>query len=152
MRHLLNLLADLVLWIFNTIKKILVIVFEKFLEINIFEKGIVINTFTAFVAVVLPVARYYIFEQYFYINNPVAHYLIGIVMIMLVTVYFPGLATMLVRIAVSLLYLADVIYLHSAHEISKAPYEITAGYYLNVAVPIIYIVLAAASGLVYRKT
>jgi hypothetical protein len=100
---------------------------------------------------VLPVARYYIFEQYFFINNPVAHYLIGIVIIMLVTVYFPGLVTMLGRIAVSLLYLADVIYLQAAHAISKAPYEITMGYYFNIAVPVMYIVLAAASGLVYRK-
>ena len=151
MKQLLNLLLDLFAWALNAVKRLLVIVFEKFLNINIFEKGIVINTLLAFAAVILPVARYYIFEQYFFINNPVAHYLIGIVLIMLATVYLPGFASMLVRIALNLMYCAGVVYLQIAHEISKAPYEITAGYYLNIAVPLIYIVLAPARGLGYRK-
>jgi hypothetical protein len=151
MKSLLNFIEDLLKWIFNAIKQLAVILFEKFLDINVFEKGIVINTATAIAAVVMPVAQYYIFEQYFLINNPIAHHMIGITAIMLVTVYFPGFISMIARVVLNLLYLAGIIYLQLAHEISKAPYEIMAGYYLNLIAPIIYIILALASGFMYRK-
>jgi len=125
---------------------------EKFLEINIFEKGVVLGTILTFVAVVAPMARYRIFDSYFTINNPIAHYLIGIALVMVVTVYFPGLISMIIRVVLNILYLIDIIYLQAAHEISKAPYEITAGYFLNIIVPAAYIVLSLGSFFIYRES
>ena len=86
MRTLLSLLLDLCAGIFYTIKRLFLKLLEIFLEINILEKGIVLSTVLAFAAVVAPMARYKIFDMYFSINNPAAHYLIGIVLIMLVTI------------------------------------------------------------------
>jgi hypothetical protein len=151
MKALINFVVDLFAWIFGLVRNAAVVLFEKFLDINIFEKGVVIATILAFAAIVMPVAQYYIFEQYFTINNPIAHYLIGITAIMLVTVYVPGFISMLARIGLNVLYLIGAIYLHLAREISKAPYEILPGYYLNIAVPVVYIVLSAVSWLAYRE-
>ena len=58
---------------------------------------------------------------------------------------------MIVRGILNALYLLDIIYLQAAHEISKAPYELTAGYYLNIIAPAVYIILALGSGLLYRE-
>jgi hypothetical protein len=152
MKALLNMIIDLFSWIFNLIKRVCVMLFEKFMEINIFEKGIVIGTILAFAAVVAPMAGYIIFDSYFTINNPIAHYMIGIAIVMLVTVYFPGFITMGARVLINLAYLTGVIYLQAAHEISKAPYDLAAGYYLNIVAPLVYVVLSLASGMLYRES
>lgn len=152
MKAIVDLIVDLFSWIFNFIKKICLAVFEKFMEINIFEKGIVILTMLAFVAVVAPMARYMIFDAYYTINNPIAHYMIGIVLVMLVTVYFPGMISMITRVIINVAYMTGVIYLGATHEISKAPYELSAGYYLNIMVPLLYIILALAVGLLSRES
>ncbi|HOD14756.1 MAG TPA: hypothetical protein PK307_08575 [Spirochaetota bacterium] len=152
MKALLDLIVDLFSWIFDFIKKICLAVFEKFMEINVFEKGTVILTILAFAAVVAPMARYMIFDAYYTINNPIAHYLIGIVLVMLVTIYFPGMISLIIRVAVNIAYLIGVIYLGAAHEISKAPYELSAGYYLNIVAPLFYIILALAGGLLSRES
>lgn len=151
MKALLNFLIDIIAILINLVKRICKMVFDKFLDVNVFEKGIVIATILAFAAVVLPMARYYMFEQYYSINNPVAHYMMGITLIMLVTVYYQGLVALLVRLVINGIYLCGIIYLGAAHEISKAPYEISAGYYLNFVAPLVYMGLAAASELVFRK-
>jgi hypothetical protein len=151
MKSLLNLIMDLFAWIFGIVKRLGFAVFEKFLEINIFEKGVVLATLVAFAAVVAPMARYMIFGGYIGINNPAAHYLIGIAIIMLVTIYFPGHITLAVRTGMNLLYLIDIIYLQSVHDISKAPYELTYGYYLNIVAPIAYIALALGSAFFNRE-
>jgi hypothetical protein len=150
MNALIDLIIDLYSRVFNFIKKIFLVVFEKFMEINLFEKGIVILTILAFAAVVAPMARYMIFDAYFSINNPIAHYMIGIVLVMLITVYFPGMISMIIRVVINIAYMIGVIYLGAAHEISKAPYELSAGYYLNIIAPLFYILLALAGGLLSR--
>ncbi|MBP7734919.1 MAG: hypothetical protein KA369_02990 [Spirochaetes bacterium] len=122
------------------------------MEINICEKAIVISTIIAFAAVVAPMARYRIFDVYFYINNPIAHYMVGIVLVMIVTVYIPGLIAMAIRVILNILYLVDVIYLQAAHEISKAPYEVTVGYYLNIIIALVYIVLSLGSFFLFRES
>lgn len=152
MRSLLQLLIDVLVWLFNTLKRILSMLLSKFLEINIFEKGIVLAAGIAFAAVVAPMATYIIFDTTFSINNPVAHYLMGIVLFMLVTIYFPGFISMIARVALNVAYLIGIIYLQSAHEISKAPYDITVGYYLNIITPLVYISLSFVSWLMYHES
>ncbi len=152
MKSLVNLITGIVAWVFNFIKELFHKLLEKFFEINIFEKGIVIATVLAFAAVVAPMARYRIFDSYFTINNPIAHYLIGIALVMLVTIYFPGLIVMIIRSILNVLYLVNVIYLQAAHEISKAPYELTAGYYLNSIIAVVYVLLSLGSYFLYGES
>jgi len=152
MKSLLNMVIGIVAWIFNFIRKLFQKLLDKFFEINLCEKGIVVGTVIAFAAVVAPMARYRIFDSYFTINNPIAHYMIGIALVMLVTVYFPGLIVMVIRVILNILYLINVIYLQAAHEISKAPYELTAGYYLNVVIPAVYVLLALGSFFLYGES
>lgn len=152
MKSIIQLVIDVFLWIINLVKQLGHKILEKFFEINPFEKGIVVGTVLAFAAVVAPMARYRIFDSYFTINNPVAHYLIGIVIVMIASVYFPGLITMIIRLILNILYLTDIIYLQAAHEISKAPYEVTFGYYLNFIVPAAYVALSLGSYFLYRES
>lgn len=152
MRTLLNMVLDGVAWVYNLVKRIFLVIFEKFLEINIFEKAIVVAVVLAFAAVVSPMAKYNIFDMFFSINNPAAHYMIGIVLVMLITIYFPGFISLGLRIAVNLSYLIYIIYLEAAHEISKAPYELSAGYYLNIICPVVYIILSLGSALMARES
>jgi hypothetical protein len=73
--------------------------------------------------------------------------MIGIVLVIFVSFAFYGRIKMGVRVILNLYYLFWVFYLHLSGNLSRAPYELKAGYYLNIAVPVIY---TAASLLCYR--
>ncbi len=152
MRYILDLIMDILAWIYGQAKTLVLAIVEKFLEINIFEKLIVVATLLAFAAVVAPVGKYVIFDAVFKINNPIAHYMIGITLVMIATVYVPGILSMIARVSLNLSYLVYIVYLHSAGEISKAPYEVASGYYFNIAAPIVYAMCAVASVLIYRDS
>ena len=145
MRSLVQIVIDAVSFTADKIKFLVAALWEKFLEINIFEKGIVIATALSFAASAMPMAKYKIFDAYFTINNPDVHYCIVITAVMLITVYFPGMMTTVARVLLNILYLADIIYLAASRSISKAPYAIAVGYYLNLVVPVVYIILAVGS-------
>ncbi len=140
-------LIDILKSLLNFFLRIVSALLDRFMELNLFEKINVINTPGAFLAIILPMADYYIFETWFMINNPLAVYMIGIVLVMFVTFAFHGKIKMGIRVALNLYYLFWVFYIHLSGTLSKAPYELKAGYYLNIAVPIIYM---AASLLCYR--
>jgi len=124
---------------------------SRFIEANIFDKLIVILTIPAFFAVVMPVGRFYIFETWSYINNPLAVYLIGIAAVMAVTLYFKGIVPLVIRLSVSVIYLIAVIYIHFAGGISKGPYELTNGYFLNIILPPVYVIFSFLSYLYYGR-
>mgnify|MGYP000903937375 FL=1 len=146
--YLLTLIKNLLLWVFNLLFQIGTSLYEKFQEITLPEKVIFLNIIGAFFAVVLPMAKFYIFESYSYTNNPLAVYLIGIAMIMFASVYFRGFYVLVIRVALNAYYLAWVIYLPMADKITKAdPHTLTVGYYLNIIVPVVYILAALVSGL-----
>ena len=60
--------------------------FDKFIDIRMPEKIIFLNSIGAFFSIILSVAKFYIFETYYFVNNPLAVYMIGIAFIMLVTI------------------------------------------------------------------
>ena len=146
-----RLIIDIILTVLEWIKKFVFMVIEKFIEQNIYEKLITISFIPAFFAVAMPVARYYIFESYFYINNPLSVYLIGIVIIMLPLALLPALWSLLLRCFINVYYLFWVIYLHYSEGITKAPYELVWNYYLNIAVPILFIIFSVSSFIIYRE-
>ena len=123
---------------------------EKFTDISLFEKIIIITFIPAFFAVILPIAKFWIFGGFYYVNNPLAVYLIGIVAVMYITHLFPGTISFAVREGLNAYYLFWVIYLQATGEIVKTSYNITFGYYFNLLVPVLFMVFSALSWLEIR--
>ena len=148
--YLIIKIKDISLFIIDLIFDLIRRIYLKFWDISFSEKVVFVNIIPAFFAIILPVARYYIFETYFYINNPLAVYLIGITLIMFVSIYFSGLIKLVVRLLLNSYYLFWVIYLPIVGDLTKAdPYEIHFGYYLNIAVPSIFIIFSSLSYLMF---
>jgi len=145
MNALIDFVINIITQIINIIRNIFEWLVNKFLETSIFEKAIVITHILAFLAVVLPVARYYIFAEYFKVNNPLAVYLIAVFFLMFITTFFPSFIKLIIREIINGYYLFWVIYVHLSQGIIKTPYELTAGYYMNIIVPIIYMILSILS-------
>jgi len=118
------------------------IAIDWFMELSLMNKIIVINTFTSFLAITLPIAKYYIFESWTGINNPIAVYLILIVAIMFGTIFFHGPLVLAGRVISNLWYLIAVIVIYATHSISHAPYVLSIGFFFNLIAPAVYIALA----------
>ncbi len=119
---------------------------EKYLKISLPEKIIILNIVPAFFAIILPVARFKIFDSYFYVNNPLAVYLLGIAILMPVSGYLKNIIKLAIRLAVNLYFLFWIIYIPLAEQLTKAkPHEIYFGYYLNIAVPAVFIIMSLIS-------
>ncbi len=116
---------------------------DWFMDLSLLNKIIVLNTFTSFFAITMPIAKYYIFESWFGINNPVSVYLILIVIIMFITIFFHGPVVLAGRLIVNLWYLGSVIVISATHSISHAPYVLSMGFIFNLVAPVIYIVVSA---------
>lgn len=86
-----DIILDLLKSAFNLLKKIADWLLGRFFDLNIFDRLLVASTAVAFFAIVLPIARYYIFDTWFIINNPLAVYMIGIVMLVFGSFYIPPL-------------------------------------------------------------
>jgi len=137
--YLLGKAKDLILYLVDLAYRLADIAIGRFRDAGFAEKLVVLNTVPAFFAIVLAVAQYYIFETWFYINNPLAVYLIAIVAGMLGSVFFEGLVKMLARVLLNAYYLVWVVYLPLAGELTKAePHTLRFGYYLNIIVPVVY--------------
>ena len=132
-------LKDLLYSIGSFCVKIIRVAVEWFTGLSLLNKIIVLNTFTAFFAIILPIAKYYIFESWIDINNPIAVYLILIVMIMFVSTFFHGQIILALRIVTNLWYLISVIVLYATNSISHAPYVLSIGFLFNLIAPVIYI-------------
>ncbi len=149
LRGIVNLVMDILGYVFDLIKRLFFWVINKFLEINMFEKLIVVLTPAAFLAVVLPVARFTIFDRYHDINNPLSVYLIGIIFLMLMTVLFPGIITVASRVGLNGIYFIWILVLFVSDGISKAhtepSFRYSTGIYINMIVPVLYIILSLLS-------
>ncbi len=135
-------LRDLLYTIGSFCAGVIKTVLDWFLALPLLNKLIIINTPIAFLGVTLPIAKYFIFESWSGINNPIAVYLIFIVIIMFGTIFVHGRAVVIVRVIINLWYLISLIYISAAHTISHAPYTLSAGYFFNLAAPVIYIILS----------
>ncbi len=145
-KKLFTMLFELVRSILDLLYRIFNRIYNKYLDISVPEKIIFLNTIGAFFAVALPVAKYYIFGTFFFINNTLAVYMLGIMIVMIATLYITGLTRLLIRALLNAYYLFWIIYLPLAGELTKAdPYRLTPGYYVNIAVPAIYIVASLFS-------
>lgn len=149
--RILNVITAVLSYLWDLARKLFSYMIDHFLGINIFEKIIIIMAVPSFFAVVAPMAKYYIFESYMTINNPLAVYLIGIVVLMIASQYLSPNSSLLARLLSNSMYEISVIYLFATHQISKAPYEVSYGFYLNIMVPIAYIILSLMSFIMGKK-
>ncbi|MFH0976879.1 MAG: hypothetical protein V1874_13945 [Spirochaetota bacterium] len=125
---------------------------QKFLDASISEKIIYLNIIPAFFAIILPVARFHIFGNNFEVNNPLAIHLIVIIIIMFASSYLHELKRLLVRSLLNAYYLFWVLFIYFTGTLTKArPYEISFGFYLNIAVPVIFISAALLAYFVYKE-
>ncbi|MCP4134421.1 MAG: hypothetical protein GY754_25840 [bacterium] len=147
-----NMFLDILQWIFDLIKKILEKLLELFLRVNIFEKLIIAALIPTFYAIAAPVAWFKMLEI-FYVNNPFAVYMIGIVTVMYITMFLRRfLFSMIIRIVINAYYLGWIIYYdHAKLFVKNNPYELTPGFAVNIIVPAVYIVLSAFSYLFVEK-
>lgn len=114
------------------------IVLDWFHNLTFYNKVIVLNTITSFFAITLSIAKYYIFESWFGINNPLAVYLLFIVVLMFATIFIEHAAVFWVRMAVNIWYLVYLIIMLATHGFSHAPYSISFGFFFNILAPAIY--------------
>jgi hypothetical protein len=144
--YILIKLKELLVYIFRLLLDLAGRLYEKFLDVSMPEKIIFLNTLPAFLAVIFPVAKFYIFESYFNVNNPLSVYMIAIAGLMFISVYYPTSLVFYGRLFINSYYLFWIIYIQLANQITKAdPHVIAAGYYLNIIVPVIYILASIAS-------
>jgi len=142
---MIEFIKDIIAWIFSLIRRAAEFLFAYFLQLGFFDKLLVLTIIPAFFAVIKPTARYYIFETWFYINNPLAENLIGIVFLIAVSFFIPPVFALILRVVPSTAYFIWVIYLQASHSISKAPYELVFWHYLNMLVPLLFAVFSLLS-------
>ena len=138
METLKNLLYDIGSFLADKIRSAA----DWFMELNIYNKIIIINTIICFFAITLPIAKYYIFETWFFINNPVAVYLIFITIFMFVSIFFHHKYIFGARVILNLWYFLYVIYMYAFNTISKAPYVLSKGFAFNLIAPIVYLTVS----------
>ncbi len=138
-----DVLKELLLAIWEFFLRVMNRFFDWFLELSLFNKLVVLNFPVCFFAIVLPVGKYYIFESWVRINNPVAVYLIGIVFIMFFTIYMGNLWGFVLRAVVNLWYLLWIVYIGLSGTVSHAPYELVYGFYFNMVAPVLFLVPSA---------
>jgi hypothetical protein len=127
-------------------------IWEKFQKISLAEKIIYLNIIPAFFAIILPVAQFNIFGSYSNVNNPLGVHLIGIIVIMIASSYLNGLKRLLARTLINAYYLFWIIFIPLSSGLTKAqPHDICFGYYLNIAVPVIFIAASLLGFYVYEE-
>ena len=145
-----NVLTDsfvnIVKRVFDLVAHLFSFLLNWFLDLVIWERLIIINFITAFFAVLLPVARFYILDFWYGISNPLAINLIGLVFIMFATVFIPFFLTMLIRVTLNVLYIIHILIIMLSGSITHAPdYNYSIGLFLNFIAPLLFIVFSLLS-------
>lgn len=141
-----NTLKELLYALGSYVAGLLKAVIEWFLALSFINKIIVSNTLISFLAVILPIAKFYIFESWYGINNPIGVYLIFIAIFMIGTTFFHGILILVLRIVLNAWYFIYLVIMYSTHSISHAPYVMSIGFFFNIIAPVVYV---GASVMVY---
>lgn len=144
-----NILAE----IFGLLKEILYTVgrfcaaligraFEWFMEQSFPDKLIIGNIGIAFLAVVLPLVKYWMWDSWIGVNNPIGVYLIFISGIMFATIIYRGRYVLALRIFVNVWYLLAFIVKWWNHSFCATAYVLTWGFIFNILAPLLFIALS----------
>lgn len=149
--EIMRIILDLLSKAWEIIKKIIIKIYEKFLEINIIEKLIVVCFIPAMVAVIAPVCSYEIFGGTKNINNPIAELMIGIIVLFVITFYHRKKILFYARTIANIYYFIKFLYIHNGPGIIKTQYELSYGFYINIIIPLIFILLSLLSFFFFRE-
>lgn len=139
-------------WVADLLLRLYEYSIEIFQKLEIHEKIIIILSIVSLVIPILPIARFYIFESWYYVNNPLAVYFIGIIIIMVISSIVDRPWLLIARLVVIVYYLIWMIYLPFGNLITKAqPYELAYGYYINIVISVFYVVLCGFSLFAMRR-
>ena len=116
--------------------------FEWFMAQSILDKLIMGNMGIAFLAVVLPLVRYWMWESWIGVNNPIGVYLIFISGIMFITIIFRGRYVAPLRIVVNAWYLLAFLVKWWNNSFCATSYSLSYGFIFNILAPVIFIVLS----------
>ena len=118
--------------------------FEWFMDQSFLDKLIIGNIGIAFLAVVLPLVKYWMWDSWIGVNNPIGVYLIFISGIMFITIIFRGRYVLALRILVNAWYLLAFIVKWWNHSFCAPEYVLTWGFIFNLLAPLIFIFLSLA--------
>ncbi len=144
-------LLELIRSLFRLLGRLTEFLLDRFMELNFFDRLLIICVIPSFAAVMLPVGKFYIFENWYTLNNPLAIYLIGISIVIFASFIIRPLYRMLIRVLCAGAYLLNLLYIHFSDGFARTEYELSAGFYLNIAVPILIAAFSALSYYAYGR-
>jgi len=152
-RELFDMLVSLAGFVVRKTGEYTIIAWEWFKDLPLPEELILVNAFPAVCAVIFPAARFYIFESWYEVNNPIAVWMIGVGFVMFVTVFFrERIWAAPARVGVCAYYLGWALYIGIGGHITKAEGAVITGFYvLNYIVPSVYIGLSVLSRVWMRR-
>ncbi|MEW6525487.1 MAG: hypothetical protein WBK20_12870 [Spirochaetota bacterium] len=143
---LLSYILKFINWAADILMRLLEYCVGIFRELEIQEKIIILLSIVSVIIPILPIARFYIFESWYYVNNPLAVYFIGIIIIMVISTLVQKRWILITRLIVIVYYLMWMIYLPVGNLITRAKsYELAYGYYINIVISVVYIGLCIFS-------
>ncbi|MEJ5362007.1 MAG: hypothetical protein WHV26_08075 [Spirochaetota bacterium] len=143
---LLSHIMKFINWAADILMRLLEYCVGIFRELEIQEKIIILLSIVSVIIPILPIARFYIFESWYYVNNPLAVYFIGIIIIMVISSIVQKPWLLIARLIIIVYYGAWMVYLPVGNLITRAkPYELAYGYYINIVISVVYIGLCIFS-------
>jgi hypothetical protein len=146
---LFGFIFDSILTVIRKAGELAVSSWERIRELPLLEKLIILNCVPAVVSVMMPVAKFEIWDSYYEINNPLSHYMVLIGLMMFVSVFIRHYRFVpFARIGVNIYYFGWIVFCYFAPgQITKTtePFVILPIYYLSFVVPIVYAVLSFLS-------
>ncbi|NLV68314.1 MAG: hypothetical protein GXY14_11650 [Spirochaetes bacterium] len=116
--------------------------FGWFVDQSLTDKLIIGNTGVAFLAVVLPLVKYWMWDSWIGVNNPIGVYLIFISAIMFFTIIFRGRYVFALRIFVNTWYLLAFLVKWWTNSFCATAYFLSWGFLFNILAPVIFIALS----------
>lgn len=131
-------------WIAQTTVKLCSFSVSFFLSLSLWNRVILLLSFAGIISVLFPVAQFEIFAMQYGINNPLGIQLIVVVILFDISVLFRGRGVFIARVILAGYYLVHFSFFCISGTITHAePYTLAAGFYLNMATIILYIVVSA---------
>ena len=147
METLLYIIKQTLKFIFKIISEL----WEKFLNLNPYEKVIIFLMLPAMLINAQPVASYRIFGGVNHVFNPSAIYMLLILITILATYYIPAMYGSAIRIFAAIIYCLSLIVMHAGSGIIKTPYTTTIWFYMNILIVLTFATLSLLSFVKYER-
>ncbi len=146
--RLIEFVIQLIQFVFQKTVELIHAAWEWFISLPFIEKLVIVAGVPAVFAVMLPAARFDIFDSVYEVNNPLSHYMVMIGILMFASIFVRHYRyTVLARCGVNVYYFAWSLYYYCGEGmITRADqYTVTPYFFLNFIVPVIYVSLSVVS-------